>query len=134
MELRFCSVVLIAGLAVAAVPAKKTVTTTTAKKGSKRVPVKVSKSTGRANGKAAPKAAWGPPRQASPTQDRYREIQESLAAKGYLQGPATGVWDQNSIDAMKKFQADQKLEPTGKLTSRSLIQLGLGPKDESGSK
>lgn len=54
-----------------------------------------------------------------------------MIAKGYLQGPSTGVWDQNSIDAMRKFQEDQKIDPTGKVTAKSLIGLGLGPKDES---
>ena len=65
--------------------------------------------------------------QAGPTSDRYREIQEALAAKGYLKTPPTGVWDQESTEAMKRFQADQKLTSTGKLNSLSLIALGLGP-------
>lgn len=66
--------------------------------------------------------------QTTPSSDRYKEIQEALAAKGYLKTPATGVWDQDSQEAMRKFQADEKLEATGKLTSRTLISLGLGPK------
>jgi peptidoglycan hydrolase-like protein with peptidoglycan-binding domain len=77
-------------------------------------------------------AVGGAPKQAAPTSERFREIQEALISKGYLQGPANGLWDQNSIDAMKKFQQDQKLDATGKITSRALISLGLGPKDESG--
>jgi hypothetical protein len=35
------------------------------------------------------------------------------------------------MDAMRKYQADQKMEPTGKITAKALINLGLGPKDES---
>jgi hypothetical protein len=66
--------------------------------------------------------------QISPTADRYREIQDALAAKGYLKTPPSGVWDKDSIDAMTRFQQDQKLDPTGKLTARSLGALGLGPK------
>jgi hypothetical protein len=31
--------------------------------------------------------------------------------------------------AMQRFQQDQKLDPTGKLTARSLVALGLGPKN-----
>jgi len=77
---------------------------------------------------AAPQYGY---RQSGPTPDRYKEIQGSLISKGYLQGEPTGVWDQNSADAMKKFQTDQKLEPTGKITAKSLITLGLGPRDES---
>lgn len=68
------------------------------------------------------------PRQLAPTSDRYREIQDALASKGYLASPASGVWDPQSMDAMKRFQQDQKLEPTGKLTARSLTALGLGGK------
>ena len=67
------------------------------------------------------------PTQQTPTSDRYREIQDALAAKGYLKTPPSGVWDRDSIDAMQRFQQDQKLEPTGKLTARSLGALGLGP-------
>jgi hypothetical protein len=64
-----------------------------------------------------------------PTSDRYKQIQDALAAKGYLTTPSNGVWDQQSVQAMQRFQQDQKLEPTGKLTARSLVALGLGPKD-----
>ena len=34
------------------------------------------------------------------------------------------------MEAMKRFQKDQNLEPSGKLTSLSLIALGLGPKQD----
>jgi len=71
-------------------------------------------------------------RQLSPTADRYREIQAALAEKGYLKSEdATGAWNQNSIDAMKRFQEDQKLDPSGKINSLSLIALGLGPKHDA---
>jgi len=81
---------------------------------------------------AAPRyASRYAPRQSGPTPERYKEIQESLISKGYMQGPATGAWDQNSMDAMRKFQTDQKQDPTGKVTAKALINLGLGPKDET---
>jgi peptidoglycan hydrolase-like protein with peptidoglycan-binding domain len=71
-------------------------------------------------------------RQLAPSADRYREIQQALAAKGYLQAEqATGAWDQNSMDALKRFQMEQNLEPSGKINSLSLIALGLGPKHEA---
>jgi hypothetical protein len=69
--------------------------------------------------------------QSGPTPDRCRQIQESLIAKGYMQGEPTGVWDQNSVDAMKKLQNELNIEPTGKITSKALISLGLGPSSES---
>ena len=77
-------------------------------------------------------AAAARPRQLQPTADRYRQIQDALVAKGYLKAEqATGSWDQNSVDALKRFQAEQKLDATGKITSMSLIALGLGPKHDS---
>ncbi len=66
--------------------------------------------------------------QMQPTPDRYQEIQQALIVKGYLAPPATGIWEADSVSALKKFQADQKLEPTGKLDSLTLISLGLGPR------
>ena len=70
-------------------------------------------------------------RQLAPTPERYKEIQGALAAKGYLSPEdATGAWGQSSTDALKKFQADQRLDASGKINSLSLIALGLGPKRE----
>ena len=67
-----------------------------------------------------------------PTPERYREIQNALAAKGYLKAEdADGTWNQASIAALKKFQSDQNLDASGKINSLSLIALGLGPKRQS---
>ena len=67
--------------------------------------------------------------QTEPTPERYKQFQEALIAKGYLHGEATGKWDEASADAMRRFQRDQNLEPTGKPNeSLSIIALGLGPK------
>ena len=71
-------------------------------------------------------------RQLAPTPQRYKEIQDALAAKGYLKPEdANGAWNQASVDALKKFQAGQNLDSTGKINSLSLIALGLGPKRET---
>jgi peptidoglycan hydrolase-like protein with peptidoglycan-binding domain len=73
-------------------------------------------------------------RQSAPTADRYREIQEALAARGYLSmEEANGNWGSSSTDAMKKFQAEQTLETTGRIDSLSLIALGLGPRHDTAS-
>ena len=66
--------------------------------------------------------------QQAPTPDRYREIQQALASKGYLHNEPNGAWGPESADALKRFQADQSLMPDGKINSLSLIALGLGPK------
>lgn len=71
-------------------------------------------------------------RQLAPSPERYKEIQGALAAKGYLPAEsADGQWSDASVAALKKFQADQHLEATGKLNSLSLIALGLGPKRDT---
>jgi peptidoglycan hydrolase-like protein with peptidoglycan-binding domain len=75
----------------------------------------------------APATTWRN-RQMSPTSDRYKEIQQALVEKGYLKSEPTGVWDNDSQDAMTRFQNDQKLPATGKITAASLIGLGLGAK------
>lgn len=66
--------------------------------------------------------------QAAPTGDRYTEIQQALVTKGYLQSEPTGGWNAQNAEALKRFQKDQNLPPNGKITSLSLIALGLGPK------
>lgn len=66
--------------------------------------------------------------QQAPTPDRYKEIQQALASKGYFKGEANGQWGADSADALKRFQSDQNLMPDGKINSLSLIALGLGPK------
>jgi hypothetical protein len=82
--------------------------------------------------KAAPVQTAAHSRQLQPTQERYHEIQDALVAKGYLRpDQANGNWDQDSVDALKRFQAEQKLDASGKITAMSLIALGLGPKHDS---
>lgn len=69
--------------------------------------------------------------QQQPTPDRYKEIQQALAAKGYFTGEADGNWGPASVDALKRFQRDQNIPDDGKIGSLSLIALGLGPKREA---
>jgi len=82
-------------------------------------------------GSRAKSASWRT-RQLAPNPERYKEIQQALAAKGYLNAAPSGVWDNESAEALRRFQRDQNLEPSGKLNSMSLIALGLGPKREGG--
>lgn len=129
-------------------PQKKTSSVKTKKKavakgktGSKAAPKKSSggKSSGSKAGKkatksgkkAAPRTTWRN-RQTEPTPERYKEIQDALVAKGFLKPEdASGAWGANSADALKRFQAGQNIESTGKIDSLSLIALGLGPKREA---
>jgi hypothetical protein len=107
---------------------KSTQTTSTAHKpavtdGKKTASSQHSKRTAR----GTPARSWRAG-QTAPTPDRYKEIQAALAKKGYLHGEPTGRWDDDSADALRRFQKDQNLQPSGKLDSLSIIALGLGPK------
>ena len=98
-----------------------------------RKPVTTTTATVKRSVKKAPVAhtSWRN-RQAAPTADRYREIQDALVARGYLSAEdATGSWGANSTAALKRFQADQTLDSTGRIDSLSLIALGLGPRHDS---
>ncbi len=106
---------------------KKTAKSSSANSASTSTPKKPRSSKRRSSGTVAGSSFR--PRQSGPTPERYREIQQALVDKGYLKSEPDGVWDAQSTDALRQFQADQKLTPNGKITAASLIGLGLGPKD-----
>jgi peptidoglycan hydrolase-like protein with peptidoglycan-binding domain len=58
------------------------------------------------------------------------QIQQALADRGYYKGSVDGSWNGDSVDALKRYQKDQKLTSDGKISSLALIGLGLGPKHE----
>jgi hypothetical protein len=60
--------------------------------------------------------------------DRAREIQSALIREKYLEGDATGVWDQRTREALVRFQGDNGWQTKVVPDSRALIKLGLGPK------
>src|SRR3981189_2211026 len=64
--------------------------------------------------------------QKAPTPDRIREIQSALQREGMYQGDPSGKWDDATVDAMKKYQDKNGLNPTGKIDAISLAKLGLG--------
>jgi peptidoglycan hydrolase-like protein with peptidoglycan-binding domain len=94
--------------------ATKTATTTAAKRST--------------TSKKRPPVTARRPQQPSP--ERYKEIQQALASKGYFHTEPDGNWGPASIEALKRFQHDQSLVEDGKIGSLSLIALGLGPKRE----
>jgi hypothetical protein len=112
-------------------PGKKSSGTKT--KAAAKSPASKTRKTAARSGSSKKSAKKGPVRswrtsQQQPAPERYREIQQALIGRGYLEGPATGVWGAESMEALKKFQLDQNLKGDGKLDSLSLIALGLGPK------
>jgi hypothetical protein len=109
--------------------AKTAVTKPAAGKGSVKAPVKgVVKTAARPRAYSRYRAPARPASQQAPTPERYKEIQQAMADKGYFKGNVDGQWNQESVDSLKHFQADQNLPAEGKLDSLSLIGLGLGPK------
>ena len=80
---------------------------------------------GKSKSKRAPARARG---QLRPTSERYKQIEQALAAKGYLGEEPSGKWGPGSVEALRAFQSDHQLPPTGKLDALSLTQLGLGPR------
>jgi Putative peptidoglycan binding domain len=59
--------------------------------------------------------------------ERAQAIQEALIRAHYLNGEATGTWNQASEEAMRRYQADQGWQSKTVPDSRALIKLGLGP-------
>lgn len=57
--------------------------------------------------------------------ERVREIQTALIREGYLQGEPSGQYDRITIDAMSKYQQDNRFRTTGYPTAESLQKLGL---------
>jgi hypothetical protein len=56
---------------------------------------------------------------------RVIEIQQALAQKGFYTGQPTGLYDEVTIDAMRRFQASQQIDVTGYPTAHALKRLGL---------
>ena len=71
-----------------------------------------------------------PSYQLHPDPERYQQIQQALAERGYFKGEVNGLWNDDSIDALKRYQLDQKLDNDGKLIALTLTGLGLGPKHD----
>ena len=64
--------------------------------------------------------------QKTPTSERISEIQTALAKDGSFTGTPNGKWDNNTVEAMKRFQAAHGLNASGKLEAKTLQKLGLG--------
>lgn len=57
--------------------------------------------------------------------ERIRQIQEALAKKGYYSGEISGQYGEATIEAMRKFQEEHRVDVTGYATAQSLKLLGL---------
>lgn len=55
-----------------------------------------------------------------------REIQQALAAAGYLPGPIDGIWGRQTAGAVRLFQSDHGLEIDGSVGPQTLAALQSG--------
>jgi hypothetical protein len=69
--------------------------------------------------------------QQSIDQERTIEIQQALIREHYLDGEATGQWDQTTRDALTRYQGDNHWQTKILPDSRALIKLGLGPSHQN---
>ncbi len=58
-------------------------------------------------------------------QDRITQIQEALFKRGYFVGSPNGNYDDFTVQAMRKFQQEHRVDVTGYPTAQSLKLLGL---------
>ncbi len=58
---------------------------------------------------------------------RAQAIQEALIREHYMTGEPAGTWNQDSEQAMRRYQADHGWQSKTVPDSRALISLGLGP-------
>ena len=84
-------------------------------------------STSHHSAKRATKTASRSHGQHSIDEERTVAIQSALIREHYLTGEPTGVWDQQSKDAMLRYQAANGWQTKITPDSRALIKLGLGP-------
>lgn len=56
---------------------------------------------------------------------RVAEIQQALASRGFYQGEPSGVYDEPTVDAMRRFQLKENIPVTGYPTAHALRRLGL---------
>lgn len=79
-------------------------------------------------GKKTRKSASRHPRgQQKIDSQRALEIQEALIREHYLTGKPTGVWNDQTQQAMQRYQADNNWQSKTTPDARALIKLGLGP-------
>jgi hypothetical protein len=80
-------------------------------------------------GKKSRKSSWRRGQQKIDPK-RAREIQEALIREHYMQGKASGIWDQTSQKAMVRYQVENGWQSKTVPDARALIKLGLGPDHE----
>lgn len=64
--------------------------------------------------------------------ERVTELQNALIKAGYMDGPASGLYDDATIEAMKEFQAKNGMSQTGLPSAPLLKKLGVPKRSNDG--
>ena len=64
--------------------------------------------------------------------ERVTEIQKALIKLGYLSGPPSGQYDDDTVQAMKLFQSANQLTTTGLPSAQALKRLGVPKRSSDG--
>jgi peptidoglycan hydrolase-like protein with peptidoglycan-binding domain len=67
------------------------------------------------------------------SQDMIQKVQGRLQQQGLYHGNVDGVWGPGTEAAVRSYQQQHSLNPTGKLDSDTLASLNLGPNQNYGS-
>jgi hypothetical protein len=86
-----------------------------------------SASTHKTGKKSRKSANWRRKGQQKIDRQRALQIQTALIRDHYMDGTASGVWDDATQKAMQKYQADNGWQSKTTPDARALIKLGLGP-------
>jgi hypothetical protein len=86
----------------------------------------------RAESESAPIAAAPRPTSSGIPGERVTEIQNALIKAGYLEGPASGQYDDATIQAMKEFQTANGFAATGTPSAPALKKLGVAKRSNDG--
>ena len=86
----------------------------------------------RSEPEAAPIAAAPRPTGSGIPGERVAEIQNALIKAGYLNGPASGQYDDATIQAMKEFQTANGFAATGTPSAPALKKLGVAKRSNDG--
>ena len=64
--------------------------------------------------------------------ERVTEIQKALIKLGYLSGPPSGQYDDDTVQAMKEFQSANQITATGLPSAHALKRLGVPKRSSDG--
>ena len=80
-----------------------------------------------------PSQSYPSPQSQELTQDTTQQVQERLQQQGTYRGHVDGVWGPGTEAAVRSYQQQHNLNPTGKLDVDTLSSLNLGTSRDYGN-